>query len=57
MVVVDDKQVAVANGTVRSIDTTTEPGTAILIVDYKPSSTGGRDLIRGDMAIFLPNAR
>ena len=55
LVFIDARQNPIANGTVRSIDTTTDSSYQFLIVEYKPNS-GSRDVNRGDLAVYLPAA-
>jgi hypothetical protein len=54
IVFADGRQKGIANGTIRSIDKTTDPTLPLLIVDYDFSTVpGGRAPVRGDLAIFF----
>jgi hypothetical protein len=51
---VDGRSNCVANGTIITIDKSTDPAVPYLIVDYTPAS-GGRAPIKGDLAVFIPS--
>ena len=51
---VNGQSTTIANGTIDSIDKTTDPANPYLIVKFEPAA-GGRAPIKGDLAVFIPS--